>query len=193
MNDWSKGMKGTLARVVVRQVGQDLERRCAEPLDAVPAPGIDVGQWCLSLALRSAEGDRARAPVDERGDRRVGGDAAVPAVRAADRVEVTGQAYRHGQRRSAADDFGRTVVPVVLHSNPAFRAAAAGLFARALTGAPCSCRRFWMDLRCTRGAGWSSPRALDVFDVHDEFSGAGRLPGTRRPSTGLSAIERRTV
>jgi hypothetical protein len=32
-----------------------------------------------------------------------------------------------------------------------------------------------------------------VIDVHDEICRARQLPGARRPSTGLSAIERRSV
>jgi hypothetical protein len=38
-----------------------------------------------------------------------------------------------------------------------------------------------------------SPCSLDASDVQCEFCGSQRLPGARRPSTGLSASERRTV
>src|SRR5262245_24052341 len=68
-NDWSNGMTQTLARVAVRKVGEDVERRRPEAFHAVTAPGVDVGQRRLGLALRGAQRDLAGAAVDQRGDR----------------------------------------------------------------------------------------------------------------------------
>ena len=63
--------------------------------------------------------------------------------------------------------------------------------------------RAWCTIRCVGDLGWiadapevaagSSPCSLDASDVQREFCGIQRLPGARRPSTGLSASERRTV
>src|ERR1022692_4651414 len=64
---------------------------------------------------------------------------------------------------------------------------------RVLTDAPSLCWCSSMGHRCTRGAARPSPRSLDVVDVHHEFCRAWRLPGTCRPSTELSASERRSV
>ena len=62
-----------------------------------------------------------------------------------------------------------------------------------LTGAPSLCRWSSMDCRCTRGGVGLSPGSLDSSHVQHEFCGTQRSPGARRPSTGLSACERRTV
>ena len=100
--------------VGLRQVGEYLERRGAEPLDARPAPRIEVGEGCRDRAVRRAQGDFACARLDKLAHLGCRSDASVPVVLAADRVEVTAQRHVGRDAGIAVDQHGRAVVAVVV-------------------------------------------------------------------------------